>query len=275
MLNGTWAMHSTDPRTGVLMAVGIGYAEGYPDPRWNNKGNNGQHYFLAYNVLDRKVLYAGLPPGNIDLSERATLIDSRTGLLYSSDAHNEQTIVCYDQRTNRWRDLACKIPLNPSTGQNSAMRGYTYRPTPDGAYYCIDFSGTLFKFYPYEERTELLGTTWAKEGVYTASLALSPGNRYVYYLPDAHGSRHYRKYEQPVVQYNTETGQKKVLAFLSPFYHKKYGYVVLGTYGIELNEDGSLLGIEMYGTFSPEPRNGRYSHPSIFAIHIPESERQE
>ena len=276
-MNGTWAMHNTDPATGVLMAVGIGYAEGFPDPRWNNRDTGyhyrGQHYFLAYNILERKVLYAGMPPGNIDLSERAALIDPRTGLFYSSDSHNGSTIVCYDQRTSRWRDLDCSIPLNPSTGKNDILRAYTYRPAPDGAFYCMDMIGTFFKFWPEDERTELIGVTWEKDGVYTASITMSPGCRYIYYLPDAHGHNHHL--EQPVVQYDTVSGTKKVLAFLSPFYHEKYGYVTKGSYGIELSADGSLLVIEMNGTFNPEAKKGRYSHPAIFAVHIPESERRE
>ena len=276
-MNGTWAMHNTDPGTGVLMAVGIGYAEDYPDPRWNNRDTGyhyrGQHYFIAYDVRKRKVLYAGIPPGNIDLSERATLIDPRTGLFYSSDSHNGSNMVCYDQRTNRWCDLDCAIPLNPSTGKNDILRAYTYRPAPDGAFYCMDMIGTFFKFWPEDERTELIGVSWEKDGVYTSSVAMSPGCRYIYYLPDAHG--HNLQLEQPVVQYDTVTGFKKVLAFLSPFYHEKYGYVTKGTYGIELSADGSLLIVQMNGTFSPKAKKGRYSHPSIFAVHIPESERRE
>ncbi|MFC1606998.1 hypothetical protein ACFL47_03415 [Candidatus Latescibacterota bacterium] len=277
MLNGTWSMHSTDPRTGILMAVGIGYAEGYPDERWTNRDTGyhyrGQHYFMAYDVDDRKVHYAGLPPGNIDLSERASLIDPRTGLFYSSDSHNGSNIVCYDQRTNRWRDLKCKIPLNPATGKNDILRAYTYRPTPEGIFYCMDMIGTFFSFHPEEERTELLGVSWHKEGIYTASVAMSPGCRYIYYLPDAHG--HHPELGQPVVQYDTDTKKKKVLAFLSPFYHEKYGYVTKGSYGIELNEDGSQLFALMNGTFNPKYGKGRYSHPSIFIVNIPESERRE
>lgn len=279
MLNGTWAMHHTDPKTGVLMAVGFGYAEQFPHPRWNSRdtGKNyaarGQRYFLAYDVPNRKVLYAGLPPGDIDLSERATLIDHRTGIFYSSDSHNDSNFVSYDQRTNHWRDLACKVPYNPATGKNDILRCYTYRPTIDGRFYCMDMSGAFFTFSPEREETKLLGLSWGREGVYTASLAMSPGERYIYYVPDAHG--HYLEYQQPVVQYDTVTGKKKVLAFLSPYYLEKYGYVALGSYGIELSEDGSLLVVEMNGTFGTTAKKEHYSHPAIFAIHIPESEREE
>ncbi len=70
-----------------------------------------------------------------------------------------------------------------------------------------------------------------------------------------------------------------MLAFLSPVLFEKFGYVVRGTYGIELNEDGSLLVVALNGTFGPELHRGiaplSMTHPSIVAIHIPEPERIE
>jgi hypothetical protein len=52
-----------------------------------------------------------------------------------------------------------------------------------------------------------------------------------------------------------------------------------GTYGIELNEDGSLLVIVLNGTFGPELHRGiaplSMTHPSIAAVHIPASEQVE
>lgn len=279
MRNCTWAMHHTDVKTGVLMAVGIGYAEQFPDPRWNSRDTGkhysakGQRYFLAYDVLNRKVLYAGIPPGDIDLSERASLVDPRTSIFYSTDSHNESNFVSYDHRTNRWRDLACKVPLNPVTGKNDILRAYTYRPTPEGIFYCMSDDGTIFTFSPELEETKPIGLSWGAKGLYTASLAMSPKGRYLYYLPDAHG--HHIEFQQPVVQFDTKTGHKKVLAFLTPYYHEKYGYVPLGSYGIELSVDGSLLVAAMNGTFYKTVKRERYSHPSIFTIHIPESERLE
>jgi hypothetical protein len=78
----------------------------------------------------------------------------------------------------------------------------------------------------------------------------------------------------PVVQYNTETGEKKVLAWLHDYYHEKYGYKAGGTFGIELSEDGSLLVIQTNGNFGPYDSSA-LDYPAIFAVHIPESERRE
>ena len=72
-----------------------------------------------------------------------------------------------------------------------------------------------------------------------------------------------------------EKKQKKLIAFLGPYYHKKYGYVTTGTYGIELSPDGSYLVIQMNGGFGANPHKSRFQQTAIFVVHIPESEREE
>jgi hypothetical protein len=258
MMNYSWHYHVTDRQTGVFMAVGDGYAKGIA--------------FLAYDVLKRKVLFAGIPPNNIAMNLRATLLDERTGLFYTTDNNKNNTFVCYDQRTNRFRHLACATPPNPATGQNNRLRAYTEYRSPDNIFYCIDQVGTMFKFYPDEERTEYMDINW-NEGVYTTSMAISPKFRYLYYVPGSHGGT--MDLETPVVQYDLEKKQKKLIAFLGPHYHKKYGYVTTGTYGIELSPDGSYLVIQMNGGFGANPHKSRFHQTAIFVVHIPETEREE
>ena len=258
MLNYSWHYHVTDTQTGVFMAVGDGYAKGTA--------------FLAYDVLNRKTLYAGIPPDGIDLNLRATLLDERTGLFYSTDNAKDHTFICYDQRTNRFRHLPCATPPNPVTGKNNRLRAYTEVRTPDNIFYCIDQVGTMFKFYPDEERTEYMDINW-NTGVYTTSMDISPKFRYIYYIPGSHGGT--LNLHTPVVQYDLVTKQKKAIAFLGPYYHKKYGYITTGTYGIELSEDGSYLVISMNGGFGPDPMKTSFQHTAIFVVHIPESERRE
>jgi hypothetical protein len=250
----SWPYHVTDTQTGVFMAIG---AEGY---------------FIAYDVRKRKLLYGGMPPDGIKWNERSTLLDERTGLLYSTDKSTaDQTFICYDQRSNSFRRLACKVPPSPATGKVSQLRAYTEVRTPDNFFYCMDWAGTFFKFWPDEERTEAVGINWDKEGVYTTSLDISPRFRYVYYVPASHGESW--KWGAPVIQYDTKTNRRKVIAFLEKFYQETYGYCIGGTYGIELSADGSLLVIQMNGSFGPEAT--RFEQPAIFAVHIPESERME
>ncbi len=89
------------------------------------------------------------------------------------------------------------------------------------------------------------------------------------------GNGEARKMGTPVIQYNIQTNQKKVIAFIGPYYHEKYGYVAQGTFGIELSEDGSFLVIQTNGGFGPDFLNQRKDQPAIFVVHIPEAERQE
>ena len=130
----------------------------------------------------------------------------------------------------------------------------------------------MFKFWPDEERTELVGVNWDEGGVYIASIAMSPKCRYLYYVAGA--STGSWKWGTPVIQYDTTDGSKKVIAFLNSFYHEKYGYMTGGTFGIELSGDGSLLVIQTNGRFAPRG-GGSAGQPAIFAVNIPESERGE
>ena len=69
---------------------------------------------------------------------------------------------------------------------------------------------------------------------------------------------------------------KKVLAFLHPFYEKKYGYVPLGTFGSAVDSSGEVLYITWNGNRGgPDPR-GRlpFDTCALTVVHIPEAERQ-
>ncbi len=251
----SWPYHSVDTQTGVIMAVGAYYN------------------FMAYDVRNRKLLFGGMPPDGIKWCLRATLLDERTGLLYATDESTEtKRFVCYDQRTNTFRRLACSPPPHPVTGAPERLRAYTARRTPAGTFWCMGQEGTLFTFHPDEERTELKGVNWDEKGVYTTSVAMDSQFKYIYYVPGSHGRT--MNLGTPVVQYSIESGEKKVIAFLGPYSHETYGYATTGTFGIELSEDDSLLVIQMNGGFGPDPYKPMFEHPSIFAVHIPEGERR-
>jgi hypothetical protein len=120
----------------------------------------------------------------------------------------------------------------------------------------------------------MLGPNWLT-GLYTAVCVLSPCERYVYYLPGAHGQAY--RHGTPVVQYEIASGRRKVLAFLAEPFAADYGYVPAGTYGAKLSADGGTL----YVNFNGHPTAGLPSHLkengfglcAFAAIHIPSSER--
>ena len=104
----------------------------------------------------------------------------------------------------------------------------------------------------------------------------SPGGRYVYYLPGAHG--HGYSDGSPVIQYDTKTGIKKVLAFMFPYYYDKYGYIAGGTFSIKLDDSGERLFILWNGAlteYDPEKDADTFGQCSVMVVNIPESERIE
>jgi hypothetical protein len=80
--------------------------------------------------------------------------------------------------------------------------------------------------------------------------------------------------EQPIVQLNTETGARKVIAFPADYYFKKYGYAMMIPFGMKLSADGSRLVINLNGAFKPR-RQPLYGNPALMIVHIPKGERAE
>ncbi len=260
----SWPYVTTDTMNGILFAIG------------------NEQIFMSCDLRNGKLLYGGHPPAGMIWNSRARMLDEATGLVYSSDTskdHNfkpgseDHFFLSFDRHTNLFRRLACKVPVNPVTGLTSCLRAYTERRNPEGFFWCLDYQGTMFKFFPDEERTELVGVNWDKAGVYTTSISMSPRSRYLYYVLSAQGQSH--QWGCPVIQYDTKTGKKKALAFLDPYYHDTYGYQCGGTFGTELSDDGALLVVQMNGRFGPRIAGSCYNQVAIFAVHIPESERVE
>jgi hypothetical protein len=155
-----------------------------------------------------------------------------------------------------------KTTMRSSTRESKAgyIYGTTMRP------------GQLFRYAPAQDKLELLGPDFLT-GDYTTVTVLSPDERFVYYLPGAHGGA--METGTPVVQYNIASGQRKVLAFLGAGVDKATGYRPAGTYGMKISADGSTL----YVNFNGQPHDNIPKHAKAFgltafaAIHIPASER--
>lgn len=129
-------------------------------------------------------------------------------------------------------------------------------------------NGTLYKFWPDKVRTEVVTQLWA-EYTYTPRISMSPDERYLYYVANTKRSQYRYK---PVVQYDTVTGRRKVLAFLSDFYYEKYGYKLGSMHGSALSHDGSMFVMVFNGAFLPRETAGG-GQPALVVLRIPESER--
>jgi hypothetical protein len=265
----SWPYHRVDTKRGIIYAVGM-FGE-----------------FVAWDMNEQKTLWAGYPPKDMGWYHRAILIDEETGLVYSTNwgqPDPEVHFVKYDPAKNRLFKLDCHMPADPQLKpgeppRRSGMRAQTAHRGPDGLFWGVSVAGELFTFDPVKEEIADKGLNWPGEMRYTTSMARSPRGRYVYYLPGAHGLSFADG--TPIIQYDTQTDTKKVLAFLHPYFFQKYGYTIGGTFSIVLDDAGARLFILMNGAFvDPEEQLKMespdvFGHPSVLLIHIPESERVE
>jgi len=256
----SWPYHNYDSANGLFFGV-------------NHTGHN----ILIYDTKERKMIYGGAPPDNIRWYARCILIDRKNGDIYTSDSNTEdRQIIRYRRRNNEFTRMNARPPMNPNTGKNGDLRAHSSKKDTDGAYWCFDHHGTVFTFNPSLDKTEYKGENWGDKGSYTANLAMSPGGRYLYYVP---GHLSIMPAGTPVVQYDTKTGKRKVLAFLFDYFMEKYGYAPVRCYGIELDEKGESIVFYANGGFAdPDDKNPyaiKMRRPAVFQVHIPASERIE
>lgn len=237
--------------------------------------------FLAWNVDEQKTHFAGfLPDGHI-WSNRTFLIDEVTGMVYTcNDAatDEEKHFIRYDPQKNKHTLIEASMPATdrvngkPEDPSPKMMRACTFHRGRDNLFYGITHSGQLFSFDPETETVKDLGVAWPGEQRYTTSMERSPGGRYLYYLPGAHGKGAFDG--SPLVQYDIGTGKTKVLAFLCPYWYEKYGYAPNGAFSLKLDDKGERLFINWNGGFFEE-LSSSFKHNSVMLVHIPESERGE
>lgn len=266
----SWPFHRLDTKRGILYAVGM-FSE-----------------FLAWDVNAQRTLWAGYLPDGMAWYVRAFLIDEETGMVYCANGHErdpERHFLKYNPFTNRFSRLACHVPattsppseLDRDLGPYAPMRAHTAHRGPDGLFWCVTLSGQLFTFDPVTEEIVDKGPNWCGQQRYTGSMARSPGGRYLYYAPGAHG--HGYSDGSPLIQYDTRTGTRKVLAFFFPHYFEKYGYTAGGTFSIRLDENGERLFMVWNGAFvehNGERLSGDvFGNCSVMCVAIPETERRE
>lgn len=260
----SWPYHRVDTRRGIMYAVGM-FGE-----------------FLAWDIQRQEKLWAGYLPDGMEWWVRAYLIDAETGLVYTSNAHKgdrQRHLLRYDPERNRFSMLEAHMPPSPGRDASDHLRANTRDRGPDGLYYGITYTGQMLTFDPVTETVQDKGRCWVGSQQYTAAIERSPGGRYLYYCPGAHGSGFMEG--TPIVQYDTCTGQRKVLAFLFPYYTEKYGYTVGGTFSIKLDPAGERLFILWNGAFIDvatqvqKERVDVFGQNAVMMVHIPAAERQE
>lgn len=223
-----------------------------------------QNTMWALDLGTRKPVFEG-EPGAVDFNRNFAM--ARDGSIYFNG--EKGAIMKIDGQTRRVS--ATRSAFEGSPGMRSSSR-----ESRDGAIYGTSHgSGQIFCYRPAKDELRLLGSTWGK-GEYVTVCELSPDERFLYYLPGAHGGA--IRYGTPVIQYDIANGRRKVLAFLQPAFEEAYDYVPAGTYGVKISADGGTLFVNFNGEAGDRiraknmPRDG-FGLTSFAAIHIPASER--
>ena len=168
--------------------------------------------FFAYDLKARKVLYSG-PDG----PARYMIFARSTGRVYFNPGKDTSSIVRWDPDKG-----GAPVKIAGSMGIRAATQ-----ETPQGFVYAVT-SGqgkgatpVLWSFNTRTEEIKELGEATVGSVGYITSLDVDPTGRYLYYIPGAHGGAEVDG--SPIVQFDVQTKQKKVIAFLHPFYQEKYG----------------------------------------------------
>lgn len=236
--------------------------------------------------IDRNIWWCNLEAGEgnalwgIDLATKKVVFQAPDGSLGFNRAFalaNDGSIYFNGAESLMKYDAATKAitKMNSSFGDSPGMRCAT-RESKDGMIYGVTFKNNLlYRYSTKSDELKILGPSWLS-GAYTTVTLLSPDERFLYYLPGAHGGAF--KQGTPVVQYEIAAGKQKVLAFLAPTLEREHEYVPAGTYGVKLSADGSTLYVNFNGHPIPNflPKHLKpigFGLCSFAAIHIPQAER--
>jgi hypothetical protein len=216
--------------------------------------------FFAYDLQQKKLLYSG-PDG----PARYMFLAQSSGKVYFVPGGEgfSGPLMRYDPA----KPAQKPEPVGKEIGLRSATR-----ETPQGMIYTVskDPEATLWSFNTKTEEVKQLGSARVAQQSYIASLDVDPTGRYLYYNAGAHGGT--ENEGTPVVQYDLQTGQKKVIAFLHPLLKEKFGYTPIGTFSSAVSETGDKVYITWNGY--REGAASKWDVCALTVIHIPASERQ-
>ena len=228
---------------------------GFEEHTWDWQRNllygvAGSGELLVYDTEGDSVIYYGIPTTGKLWEQRSRLLDRETGILYGSDFDGD--LMQYNPADHSFTKLNSFL--------DASLRSWTNSKDGNGAFWVCDRGGDMYKFFPEQDKVELMGDN-IFGGVYVTFIEKSPGGRYLYYSSAHRGD--------VVVQYDMKTNQKKIIAFLDAFYIKNHGYLISGFFGGALSADGSSLFLVCNGN------NDQRSLPAMFHVHIPASERMD
>jgi hypothetical protein len=220
----------------------------------------------VYDVREQKVKFVSgesTTEGN-----RAFMGDARGRVFFTAP---DGTLHYYDPDLNKIVTATVELPATEGSRKSDTLRAAT-EPTRAGLLFGMTQAGRLFSFDSATQSVTDLGPNFG-DGVYTAVMAVSPDDRFIYFAPGAHGSG--VGIGSPIVQYNVATGERKVLAFLNAALREKLNYNLGGTYNLKLDTAGERLFVTFNGaTVTANARKQEaFGQPCVVVLHVPKSER--
>jgi hypothetical protein len=224
----------------------------------------GGNAIWGLNMETRQPVFQGMD-GSVVFNRNFAL--ARDGSIYFNG--EEGRIMKIDGRSRQQSQTMSRFMMSPG------MRSSTLEARDGSIYGTTHQSGQLFRYRPARDELTLLGPAWLR-GDYVTVTALSPDERYVYYLPGAHGQAF--RSGTPVIQYDIANNRRKVLAFLAPAFEEAHAYVPAGTYGMKVSADGATIYVNFNGHAADRIRPMRmradgFGLTAFAAIHIPRTER--
>lgn len=212
--------------------------------------------FWAYDLANRKMIYSG-----DNGPARAMMVSKSTGKVYYVPGNGNSPLMRFDPKTGKApEEIPGEIGIRAATDETASGKIYTAQGNASGT--------ELYEFDVKTEKVRELGQLGIGSERYVACMSADATGKYIYYSPGAHGGG-YRD-GSPLMQYNTQTGQRKVIAFLHPFYEQKYGCAVQGTYAVSVTPDGS----QVFICWNAARGTKGWDCCALTAIHIPASERE-
>ncbi len=228
-------------------------------------GTQQSKLFFAYNLKKRQLLYKS---AENEGPYRYMMFSKSTGYVYFL-TKDYDSLRRYDPSTNTVTVVDAKIGIRSATKETP--QGYIYSVATRG-------DGRIYRFDVKTEEVKEIGNAALtgpgyKTRAYVTTIDADQTGTYLYYCAgNAHG--HSDRGGTPIVQFNIKTGEKKVIAFLHPFFDQNHHYVPEGTFGSALSSTGDTLYITWMGRRTDKPVTRKVEwYCAMTAIHIPASER--
>ncbi len=258
----------TDSTTGTYESLGVPLP-GFTIPATNSWPEGGLLYalaveggtdsgpFMVYDINQRTVIYSGNQ--NIVTNHRMIAVDKSGNAYFSVNGNG---LAKYDPSTN-------SVSVLPVTFASGGWMRAATRETEDGWIYGVTRKPEkVFRFNPNTVQLQEVGTAWG----YTTHVVIDPTERYMYYMPDAHGNAFNK--EAPVLQYDTQTNNHKVIAFLNDVLEAREGFRIGGAYALDIDETGQKLFMNLNAVdLAQEPgATLGFGNPATVLVNIPSSE---